>query len=163
MTRVVARLLLAPTLIAAIAILVKGYVQPGDGFAAGAVAALGIAMQYLAFGRREVEKELPVRGIGRLSYAGLLIGLTIAVVPLFLGDPILTQYPPPGADVIYLGTLELITAVAFDLGIFLVVLGYGTGVISLVSRLIDDPSSASMRDATHETGNGDPAQEGRTL
>ena len=53
MARVVARLLLAPTLIAAVAVLVKGYVQPGDGFAAGAVAALGIAMQYLAFGRKE--------------------------------------------------------------------------------------------------------------
>jgi multisubunit Na+/H+ antiporter MnhB subunit len=163
MTRVVARLLLAPTLIAAIAILVKGYVQTGDGFAAGAVAALGIAMQYLAFGRREVEKKLPVRGIGRLSYAGLLIGLTIAVVPLFLGDPILTQYPPPGAEVIYLGTLELITAVAFDLGIFLVVLGYGTGVISLVSRLIDETSGTAIRDATHTGEREETVEEGRTL
>lgn len=38
MTQMVARLLLAPSLIAAIAILVKGYTQPGDGFSAGAVA-----------------------------------------------------------------------------------------------------------------------------
>lgn len=123
MARVVARLLLAPTLIAAVAVLVKGYVQPGDGFAAGAVVALGIAMQYLAFGLLAAERTLPISGIGKLPYLGLLIGLTIAIVPLFLEDPLLTQYPPPGADVIYLDTLELITAVAFDLGIFLVVLG----------------------------------------
>lgn len=163
MTRVVARLLLGPTLITAVAILVKGYVQPGDGFAAGAVAALGIAMQYLAFGRREVEHTLPVRGIGKLAYAGLLIGLTIAIVPLFLGDPLLKQHPPPGADVIYLGTLELITAVAFDLGIFLVVLGYGTGVISLVSRLIDAPSDADTSAATYGVEDEDTVGEERAL
>jgi multisubunit Na+/H+ antiporter MnhB subunit len=169
MTRVVARLLLAPTLITAVAILVKGYVQIGDGFSAGAVAALGILMQYLAFGREEVERTLPVKGIGKLPYLGLLIGLTIAIVPLFLGDPLLTQYPPPGADVIYLGTLELITAVAFDLGIFLVVLGYGTGIISLVSRLIDDPSGADIehiQEHVHEADTEEPVEdteEGRTL
>lgn len=137
MTQMVARLLLAPSLIAAIAILVKGYTQPGGGFSAGAVAALGIVLQYLAFGRHEVERTLPVRGIARLAFAGLLIGLTTAIVPLFLGDPILTQHPPPGADVIYLGSIELITAFAFDFGVFLVVLGYGAGIISLVSRRID--------------------------
>ena len=37
LTRFVARLLLLPTIIAAFAVLVKGYVQPGDGFAAGVI------------------------------------------------------------------------------------------------------------------------------
>lgn len=163
MTRVVARLLLAPTLIAAVAILVKGYAQPGDGFSAGVVAALGILMQYLAFGRYEVERMLPVRGIGRLSYVGLLIALTVAIVPLFLGDPIFTHYPAPGAHVIYIGTIELITAVAFDCGIFLLVLGYGTGIISLVSKVMDDPSGADIEDKTYEVGRTETLEEGRML
>lgn len=163
MTQVVARLLLAPTLITALAIIVKGYAQPGDGFSAGVVAALGILMQYLAFGREETERMLPVRGIGKLSFIGMLLALTVAVVPLFMGDAVFTHYPAPGADVIYVGTIELITAVAFDVGIFLLVLGYGTGVISLVSRVMDDPSGADIEDSGYEVGRSEPLEEGRTL
>ena len=51
MTRTVARLLLLPTLVTALAILVKGYTQPGDGFSAGVVAALGVLLQLMVFGR----------------------------------------------------------------------------------------------------------------
>jgi multisubunit Na+/H+ antiporter MnhB subunit len=163
MTRVVARVLLAPTLVAAVAILVKGYAQPGDGFSAGAVAALAILMQYLAFGRYEVERTLPVRGIGKLSYIGLLLALTVAIVPLLLGDPVFTHYPGGGGHVVYVGTIELITAVAFDCGIFLLVLGYGTGVISLVSQVMDDPSVANAEESGYEVGRTQGIEEGRTL
>lgn len=163
MTRVVSRLLLAPTLITAIAIIVKGYAQPGDGFSAGVVAALGILMQYLAFGREEAERVLPVKGIGKLAYIGMLLALTVAVTPLFLGDALFTHYPPPGAHVIYIGTIELITAVAFDCSIFLLVLGYGTGVISLVSRVMDDPSVAEPEQSSFVVGRDEHPEEGRTL
>ncbi len=153
MTRVIARLLLLPTLVTAAAIIVKGYVQPGDGFSAGVVAALGILLQYLAFGREKTERLLPVRGIGKLAYAGLLLTLTVAVVPLFLGDPLLTHYPrPEGAHVIYLGTLELITAVAFDVGIFFLVLGFAVGVISLIAARIDRMDRLSGGTATTVEG-----------
>lgn len=137
MTRVIARLLLMPTVVTAAAILVKGYVEPGDGFSAGVVVALGILMQYLAFGRVQAEKLLPLRGIGYGAFVGLLVTLAVAFRPLFVGEPFMTHWPPPGDDVIYLGTLELITAVAFDVGIFLLVVGYGTGTIGLIARLVD--------------------------
>lgn len=132
MTRVVARLLLLPTLMAAVAILVKGYAEPGDGFSAGVVAALGFLLQYLAFGREEVERLLPVRSLGVVAFAGLLLALGVAAFPLFVGEPLLTHYPPPGSEVVYLGTLEIITAVAFDAGIFLLVFGFAVGTIRLV-------------------------------
>ena len=66
----------------------------------------------------------------------MLLTLVVAARPLFVGDPVMTHWPPPGGEVIYFGTLELITAVAFDVGIFLLVVGYGTGAISLLARLI---------------------------
>lgn len=137
MTRLVARFLLLPTLVTAAAILVKGYVEPGDGFSAGVVVSLGIIMQYLAFGRKQAERLLPLRGIGYGAFAGLLLTLVVAARPLFVGEPVMTHWPPPGASVIHFGTLEIITAVAFDVGIFLLVVGYGTGAISLLARLID--------------------------
>lgn len=132
MTRVVARLLLLPTLMAAVAILVKGYAEPGDGFSAGVVAALGFLLQYLAFGREEVERLLPVGNSGVVAFAGLLLALGVAAFPLFTGKPLLTHYPPPGSEVVHLGTLEIITAVAFDTGIFLLVFGFAVGAIRLV-------------------------------
>lgn len=67
---------------------------------------------------------------------GMLLTLVVAFRPLFVGEPLMTHWPPPGDSVIYLGTLEIITAVAFDVGIFLLVVGYGTGTVSLIARLI---------------------------
>lgn len=136
MTRVVSRMLLLPTLMVAAGVLVKGYAQPGDGFSAGVIASLGVVLQYLAFGREQVRELLPLRGLGKLAFIGLGITLVVAIRPLFFGEPVLTHWPPPGQEPIYLGTLELITAVAFDVGIFLLVFGYATGVIDLIARLL---------------------------
>ena len=82
LTRGVARLLLAPVVMVALAVLVKGYVDVGDGFAGGIVAALGLLLQYVAFGRRRSSRALPVRHAPRLAVAGLLITLAVAFVPV---------------------------------------------------------------------------------
>ncbi len=138
MTRTVAKLLFLPALVAAVAILVKGYAQPGDGFSAGVVASLGVLLQYLAFGRRRAE-ELPlVRLAGKGAFVGLLVALLVAAVPVALGDPALTHYPGPGSEVVYLGTLELITAVLFDAGVFLLVFGFAVGSVRAIARTIAD-------------------------
>ena len=57
----VTNLMLAPTLVVAVAVLVKGYADTGDGFAAGAIAALGIVAQYVAHGAGAVREAFPVR------------------------------------------------------------------------------------------------------
>ena len=95
-------------------------------------------MQYLALGRREAGKLWPVPRAGRIGFAGLLLALATAAVPLFLGDPVLTHYPPPGASVIYLGTLELITAVLFDVGVYLLVFGFVVGTIGAFASTISE-------------------------
>ncbi len=153
MTRTVAKLLFLPTLIVAVAILVKGYAQPGDGFSAGVIAALGVLLQYLAFGRQEAEK-LPVVGLaGKGAFAGLLVALLVAAAPAFLGDPVLTHYPPPGSEAVYLGTLELITAVLFDLGVFLLVFGFAVGTIKAIARTIaDEDEYGGPRSPTQTSG-----------
>ena len=42
--RVVARMLLGPSLVVAAALIVKGYAEVGDGFAAGVIVALAIGL-----------------------------------------------------------------------------------------------------------------------
>ncbi len=128
-TRTVSRLLLAPVMLIALAVLIKGYADVGDGFSAGVIAALGILLQYLAFGREEAERMLPIRIVPALAFVGLLLALVVATIPIIGGDPIFTHFPAPGADVVKVGTLELITAVAFDCAVFLLVLGAVTGII----------------------------------
>jgi multisubunit Na+/H+ antiporter MnhB subunit len=138
LTRAVARLLLAPVLMVAAAILVKGYADVGDGFAAGVVAALGVLLQYLAFGRAAVERALPVRRAAQLAVGGLLLALAVAFLPALGGGAPLQHAPPPGAGVVKLGSLELIGAVAFDVGVFALVLGMAVATIGLIAGTRDE-------------------------
>jgi multisubunit Na+/H+ antiporter MnhB subunit len=137
-TATAARLLLAPILLVAMAILVKGFGDVGDGFSAGVVAALGILLQYLAFGREHVERTLPVRHLPAAAFVALLTALVLAFLPVALGDPILTHRPGPGADVVKLGTIELMTSVAFDAAVFVLVLGVVVGIIHAVTRAFEE-------------------------
>ena len=134
LTQSVARLLLAPILVVAVATLVKGYADVGDGFSAGVIAALGILLQYMAFGREEAERQLPVRLLPACTFAGLLAALAVAFWPVLRGDALLEHLPPPGASVIELGTIELITAVLFDVAVFLLVLGALVGIVHAIAR-----------------------------
>jgi multisubunit Na+/H+ antiporter MnhB subunit len=134
LTKAIARLLLLPTLMVAAAIFVKGYSDVGDGFGAGVIATLGILLQYTALGRAEARKLPLIRSAPWLSLLGLIIALGVAIVPVVRGQPIMTHSPPPGASVIHLGSVELLTAVAFDAGVTLLVIGFAVGTIDLLAQ-----------------------------
>jgi multisubunit Na+/H+ antiporter MnhB subunit len=129
----VARGLLLPTLVVAAAILVKGYVDVGDGFAAGLVAALGVLLQYLAFGRAEVAAALPVGRAVEVAFAGVGVAVLVLIVPFAAGGSLLEHWPAAGEEPVHVGTLELITAVVFDLGVFLLVLGAAVAIIDALA------------------------------
>ena len=133
LTRMVARSLLVPTLVVAAAILIKGYADVGDGFAAGIVAALGVLLQYLAFGRDEVAAALPVNRAPVVAITGLGVGFAVLAVPLLFGAAPLQHWPPAGEEPVHVGTLELITAVGFDVGVFLLVLGASIAIIDALA------------------------------
>ncbi len=133
-TQMIARLLLVPTLVIAAAVLVKGYTATGDGFSAGVIAAFGVVMQYVAFGYREIERFLPVRFAPFMTGAGLLLALGLILMPVFWEEPIVTHVPRPGSEVTKLGSLELHTAVLFDVGVFLLVVGFTINVIHVIAR-----------------------------
>ncbi len=134
MAQYAAKILLMPAWMIAFAMLVKGYTDTGDGFSAGVVAALGVLMQYLVFGVAKVESLWIVRNARKMAAAGLMIAIAVAFGPVFLGDPIMTHYPRPGQKVFHIGSIELLTAVAFDIGVFLVVLGFCIAVIDLIAH-----------------------------
>jgi multisubunit Na+/H+ antiporter MnhB subunit len=135
MTQAIARLLLLPILMTAAAVLVKGYADTGDGFAAAVIAAFGVLLQYVAFGYRVAGRVRLARWMPLVSASGLLLALLVAFVPSLLGAAPLTHAPAPGEPAVHLGTLEMHTAVLFDVGVFLLVFGFAVGAIDLFARL----------------------------
>lgn len=140
LTRVVAQLVYVPALVVALAIFVRGYADVGDGFAAGVVVALAVLLQALAFGHAPVARALRLHHATRVAISGLAIAVAVALAPLLAGRTILEHVPGKGAEVTKVGTLELISAVAFDLGIFLLVVGSVVALIETQAALQDTMS-----------------------
>lgn len=134
MIQTVAQLILVPGWIIAIAIMLKGYVDIGDGFSAGVIAALVTLVQGLAFGAEELEKMVMARLAPMMAFAGLFIAYSIAFVPVFFGYPIMTHFPRMNNPVLHFGALEFITPVLFDIAVFLVVYGFCVGAMMAVAR-----------------------------
>jgi len=133
----VSRMLLPPALVVAVAVWLKGYVEAGDSFGAGVLAALAVLLQYVASGR-EAARRLPgVRYAPQVAGVGLLLLLGVAFVPYLGGYPPVTHFPRPGQPVAHFGTVELHTAVVFDAGIFLVVMGF---VVTAIDGLFSQRS-----------------------
>jgi hypothetical protein len=56
----------------------------------------------------------------------------VVFVPVLAGGAPLQHAPAPGGKVVHLGSLELLTAVAFDVGVFALVLGLAVAFIHLI-------------------------------
>ena len=121
MFAVAARLLLPFTLLVAVYLFVRGHNLPGGGFLAGLVAAIGVIMQYMGEGLRPTLTRLRI-DFGILVGAGVLLAGLTGLASVMLGAPFLTsasghQHLP------LLGEIPLASAMAFDLGVFMAVLG----------------------------------------
>ena len=149
---VVAPRLLGPAMMLAAALIVKGYTDVGEGFSAGVIVALAIGLRYVALGRARADRSLRIaRRADIVVVAGLLIALTFGFIGVAFGEPPFTHLPPPGEPVVTIGTLELTTAVGFDLGLFLLVAGSLVMLIRHLAGLIpaDDETRAADRTDDH--------------
>jgi multisubunit Na+/H+ antiporter MnhB subunit len=136
---VVAPRLLAPAIMLAIALIVKGYAEVGEGFSAGVIVALAVGLRYVTLGRGRADRTLPfARRADVVATAGLLIAFAFGFAGLIVGQPPFTHLPLHGEPVISIGRLELTTAVGFDVGLFLVVVGSLVMLIRNLSSLVDD-------------------------
>lgn len=116
-------------LVFAIYLLLRGHDLPGGGFAAGVTVSIALILQYLASGTRSVEARVNVRPL-RWIGAGLLVALGTGMGAMGLGFPFLTsafRY----ADLPILGEVPMASALIFDLGVFMVVIG--TTVLMLIA------------------------------
>jgi multisubunit Na+/H+ antiporter MnhB subunit len=134
MLQSIARILLVPGWIIAIAMMLKGYVDIGDGFSGGVIAALVVLLQGLAFGADELERIPASRFAPVLTIVGLALALGTVFAPLLFGKALFTHWPPMNEPATHFGALEFITPVLFDIGVFLVVYGFCVGAVVAVAR-----------------------------
>ena len=116
-----ARIIFHTTWVGSLYMLFAGHNRPGGGFVGGLVAGAAIALRFIAGGIGDV------RGLTRLRPwtilgSGLAIAAVTALVPIVLGDPVLTSGVWE-VDVPLLGTVKTTSALAFDIGVYVAVVG----------------------------------------
>ena len=115
------RLVFDAALVLSLYLLFAGHNQPGGGFVGGLVAGAALALRILAGGVDELRGLLPVRPWS-LSAAGLMVVAMVALVPALVGGPPL-DHEVYGVDLVLTGHMEFNTAVVFDAGVYLIVVG----------------------------------------
>jgi multicomponent K+:H+ antiporter subunit A len=133
MLRVVAGWILPFALLVGLYIFLRGHNAPGGGFIAGLVVSVALLIQYMAFGIKQGQALIPVR-YDRMAGVGLLIALMTGVGSFLLGFPFLTSYTAHPVLPL-LGEIGLATAAAFDLGVFLVVVGSTLLTVMTLARV----------------------------
>ena len=134
MFRMTASWVLPIALVVSLYIFLRGHNLPGGGFIAGLITSMALVIQYIALGQDHTEQLLRAKS-GRLYEIWIGTGLTIAgltgVAAWFWGRPFLTSahiYVEP----IILGKMHLPSAAAFDVGVYVTVVGATMLMISVL-------------------------------
>ncbi|EZQ12359.1 MULTISPECIES: monovalent cation/H+ antiporter subunit A [unclassified Acinetobacter] len=134
MFRMTASWVLPIALVVSLYIFLRGHNLPGGGFIAGLITSMALVIQYIALGQDHTEQLLRAKS-GRLYEIWIGTGLTVAgltgVAAWFWGRPFLTSahiYVEP----IILGKMHLPSAAAFDVGVYVTVVGATMLMISVL-------------------------------
>jgi multicomponent K+:H+ antiporter subunit A len=130
---VVTRVLMPIAVIVGIYIFLRGHNQPGGGFVAGLVIAIALLMQYMASGFAWTQARKRIEYHTMIGFGVIVAGLTgmgawIAGAPFLTSAYTYVHLPP-------IEEFELATAMMFDLGVFLTVLGAVMLMLYSLSRI----------------------------
>ena len=99
----------------------RGHDLPGGGFAAGITLAIAFLLQYLASTVRQIEDQLRILPV-RWMAMGLLVAAATGAGAWLFGYPFLTSHSQY-IDLPLIGKVPFATALLFDIGVFLIVVG----------------------------------------
>jgi monovalent cation:proton antiporter len=114
-------------------ILLAGHHNPGGGFIGGLMTASGIILIALAFDIKIMNQVIPI-DFKKVAATGLLIAVLTGMGSFYYGEPFLTQtfgyfdLPILGEDT------ELATALIFDIGVYLAVVGVTMTIILTIGE-----------------------------
>ncbi len=127
------RYLLPILLLFSVFLLLRGHYDPGGGFVGGLVASIAFVLHSFANGTDATMKLLGRKPLSLIPI-GLGVSATSAILPMFMGLPPMTGLWAKGQFPI-IGSLG--SALFFDIGVYLVVIGVVLTILFTIS-LIDD-------------------------
>lgn len=134
MLRMTTSWILPIALVVSLYIFLRGHNLPGGGFIAGLITTMALVIQYIALGQDQTEQMLKAKS-GRLYEiwigSGLMIAGLTGIAAWYWGRPFLTSahiYVEP----ILLGKMHLASAAAFDVGVYVTVVGSAMLMISVL-------------------------------
>lgn len=116
----------------AVYIFFNGHQEPGGGFIGGLMTSAALVLLLLAFDMETVRRALPI-DYKIMTAIGLVFAVGTGAGSFFFSAPFLSQtfgyfhFP-------VLGELELTTTLAFDLGVYLVVIGTAMTIIQTIGE-----------------------------
>lgn len=120
-----------------------GHNVPGGGFAGGLTAGLALVLRYLAGGRYELGETLPFDA-GKILGLGLAFSGGTALASMLFGAPVLSSATIQ-FDMLGFGHVKIVTAIFFDLGVYLVVVGLVLDVLRSLGARLDVELEESPR------------------
>ncbi|HMQ40849.1 MAG TPA: monovalent cation/H+ antiporter subunit A [Paracoccus sp. (in: a-proteobacteria)] len=161
---VATRLILPISLTVGLFIFLRGHNQPGGGFIAGLIVAISLLMQYMASGFAWAQERQRVPFHAMIG-AGVVVAAATGIGAWLWGLPFLTSNYGY-VKLPFLEEFELATAMAFDLGVFLCVLGavmLALNSLSRISRRAGEPVNVEPMDidpSRDDEPAGEPAHGG---
>ncbi|MCD6260096.1 MAG: monovalent cation/H+ antiporter subunit A [Helicobacteraceae bacterium] len=137
------RLLFPLMLLVSVYIFLRGHNLPGGGFIAGLIAAVALIVQYLANGIAWTQKRLSFKKHIFISL-GLLIATLTGLVPLFLGHEFLSS-AFTHVSLPLIGEFELASALVFDIGVFMVVVGFTVLILIQLGQISTHASKTNRK------------------
>ncbi|WP_203334405.1 Na(+)/H(+) antiporter subunit B [Planococcus beigongshangi] len=116
----------------AVHIFFAGHYTPGGGFIGGLLTTSAIVLLMLAFGIDTVKKILPINYVV-LSAVGLLIAIATASASIVFDVPFFT-HAYDYFDLPLFGETSLHSALLFDVGVYLVVVGVTMTIIQTIGE-----------------------------
>lgn len=151
--RVIMQWLFPVILALALYLFVRGHDMPGGGFAAGITLSIGLILQYMGLGTRKVENRLRIRPILWIGL-GLFMAVAVGAGAWLFDYPFLTSWFRY-ADLPIFGKVPMASALLFDLGVFLLVVGATALIlVALGHQSIRKPRALPAPPLVRETGEG---------
>lgn len=133
MLAMISQALLPLALLVSAYIFLRGHNLPGGGFIAGLITAVAIIQQYIANGVTFMQKRLKL-DYQYLIASGLLIAVLSGVASWLFERPFLTSWFDY-FELPIIGKFELASAMVFDLGVYLTVIGATLLILSNLGKL----------------------------
>jgi multicomponent K+:H+ antiporter subunit A len=130
-TRLAALLVLPFAFTIAMAHIAYAGVAPGDGFTAGVIIGLGVALWFVVFGYQETKARLRWLHPTPLIGAGMTIALANAVLPLLFGREFFAFTQISGISV---ADIKVASTLVFEIGICLTVFGGISTIMEAISH-----------------------------